>query len=184
MSVYEEAFRFLLPHVKLLFHEWYTIYSYQRSAVLIPVLARNVFLPHHVQTSIGAHTASCTMGTGVLSGVKVAGALCWPLVSIYRRRKGWVELCLYFPHTCFHGVDRETLPFVHYYLLVWFTLFAVRIVCSVDLHLGIIFVNKQLDAQICFMYVYFYSLHVSGSHVPIIRRINCINKTSGICHCV
>jgi hypothetical protein len=30
------------------------------------------------------------------------------------------------------------------------------------------------------MYVYFYSLHVSGSHVPINRRINCINTTSGI----
>jgi len=49
-------------------------------------------------------------------------------------------------------------------------------------HLGIIFVNNQLDAQFFFMYVYFYSLHVSGSHVPIIRRINCINTTSGICH--
>ena len=35
-----------------------------------------------------------------------------------------------------------------------------------------------------FMYVYFYSLHVSGSHVPIIRRINCINMTSGICHSI
>ena len=35
-----------------------------------------------------------------------------------------------------------------------------------------------------FMFVYFYSLHVSGSHVPIIRRINCINTTSGICHSV
>jgi hypothetical protein len=50
--------------------------------------------------------------------------------------------------------------------------------------LGTIFVNKQLDAQFFFMYVYFYSLHVSGSHVPIIRRINCINTTSGICHSV
>jgi hypothetical protein len=50
-------------------------------------------------------------------------------------------------------------------------------------HLGIIFfVNNQLDAQFFFIYVYFYSLHVSGSHVPIIRRINCINTTSGICH--
>jgi hypothetical protein len=49
-------------------------------------------------------------------------------------------------------------------------------------HLGIIFVNNQLDAQFFFMYVYFCSLHVSGSHVPIIRRINCINTTSGICH--
>jgi hypothetical protein len=34
------------------------------------------------------------------------------------------------------------------------------------------------------MYVYFYSLHVSGSHVHIIRRINCINTTPGKCHCV
>ena len=34
------------------------------------------------------------------------------------------------------------------------------------------------------MYVYFYSLHVSGSHVTIIRRINYINTTSGICHSV
>ena len=28
------------------------------------------------------------------------------------------------------------------------------------------------------------SLHVSGTHVLIIRRINCINTTSGICHSV
>jgi hypothetical protein len=38
-------------------------------------------------------------------------------------------------------------------------------------HLGAILVNNQLEAQLFFMYVYFYSLHVSGSHVPIIRRI-------------
>jgi len=47
-------------------------------------------------------------------------------------------------------------------------------------HLGIIFVNNQLDDQFFFMYVYFYSLHVSSSHVPIIRRINCINTTSAL----
>ena len=50
--------------------------------------------------------------------------------------------------------------------------------------LFLISVNNQLDAQFFFMYVYFYSLHVSGSHVSIIRRINCINTTSGICHSV
>jgi len=33
-----------------------------------------------------------------------------------------------------------------------------------------ILVNNQLDAQF-FIYVYFYFLNVSGSHVPIIRRI-------------
>jgi len=33
-----------------------------------------------------------------------------------------------------------------------------------------ILVINQPDAQF-FMYVYFYSLHVSGSHVPIVRRI-------------
>ena len=58
-----------------------------------------------------------------------------------------------------------------------------RIVCEFEIcefefyvlltvRLGIIFVNNQLDAQLFFMYVYFYSLHVSGSHVPIVRRIN------------
>jgi len=47
-----------------------------------------------------------------------------------------------------------------------------------------LFVNYQLDAQSFFMCVYFCSLHVLGSHVPIIRRINCINMTSGICHSV
>jgi len=50
--------------------------------------------------------------------------------------------------------------------------------------LELILVNKQLEAQFFSMYVYFYSLHVSGSHVPIIKRINCINTTSGICHSV
>jgi len=35
---------------------------------------------------------------------------------------------------------------------------------------GLILVNNQLDAQF-FTYVYFCSLHVLGSHVPIIRRI-------------
>jgi len=34
------------------------------------------------------------------------------------------------------------------------------------------------------MYVYLYSLRVSGNHVPIVRRINCINAISGICHSV
>jgi len=51
-------------------------------------------------------------------------------------------------------------------------------------HLGTIFVNNQLDTQLSFMHVYFSSLHVSGSHVPIIRRTNFINTTSGTCHCV
>jgi hypothetical protein len=33
----------------------------------------------------------------------------------------------------------------------------------------LIFVNNQLDAQFFFMYVYFYSLHVSGSHARLIQ---------------
>ena len=37
-------------------------------------------------------------------------------------------------------------------------------------HPGMILVNNQLDTQF-FTYVYFYSLHFSGSQVPIIRRI-------------
>jgi len=34
------------------------------------------------------------------------------------------------------------------------------------------------------MYVYLYSLHVSGNHVPIIRRIICVNAIRDICHSV
>jgi hypothetical protein len=51
-------------------------------------------------------------------------------------------------------------------------------------HVGINFANNQLDAQFFFIYVYFYSLHVSGSHVPIIRKINFINTISGIFYSV
>jgi len=35
-----------------------------------------------------------------------------------------------------------------------------------------------------FVYVYFYSVHVSGNYVPIIRRTNCINAIPGICNSV
>ena len=37
-------------------------------------------------------------------------------------------------------------------------------------HPDVILVNNQIDAQF-FVYVYLYSLHVSGTHVPITRRI-------------
>ena len=33
-----------------------------------------------------------------------------------------------------------------------------------------------------FLCIYFNSLHVSSNPVLIIRRINCISTTSGICH--
>ena len=49
------------------------------------------------------------------------------------------------------------------------------------MHLGIIIINNQLDAQFL-LYIYFDSLHVSSNLVLIIRRGNCINTTSGICH--
>ena len=49
-------------------------------------------------------------------------------------------------------------------------------------HLGIILFNYQLDAQFFFVYVYFNSLHVSSIQVLVIRRCNCINTISGICH--
>jgi len=42
-------------------------------------------------------------------------------------------------------------------------------------------VNDQLDAQF-FPTCYFNSLHVSSNLVRIIRRINCISATSGVCH--
>jgi hypothetical protein len=62
-------------------------------------------------------------------------------------------------------------------VLLLFVLFCVLFVCKCVLPPGDnpIAVNKNIVS---------YSLLVSGSHAPIIRRIHCINTTSGICHCV
>ena len=49
-------------------------------------------------------------------------------------------------------------------------------------HIGIILFNDQPDAQFSFVYVYFSSLQVSSIQVLMIRRFNCINTISGICH--
>ena len=49
---------------------------------------------------------------------------------------------------------------------------------------GIIVTNNQLDAQLILCIFYFDSLHVSSNLVLIIRRVNCIDTTSVICHCV
>ena len=52
-------------------------------------------------------------------------------------------------------------------------------------HIITILVNNQLDAQLFFLiFVYSISLHVSSNQVLIIRRVSCINTTSGICHCM
>jgi hypothetical protein len=45
-----------------------------------------------------------------------------------------------------------------------------KLYLMLTVHLGMILLNNQLDTQF-FMYVHFYSPHVSGSHAPIIRRI-------------
>ena len=59
---------------------------------------------------------------------------------------------------------------------------SVNFYVLLTVRLGIILVNNQLEAQIFSVYVYFDTLHVSSNHVLIIRRISCINTTSGICH--
>ena len=45
-------------------------------------------------------------------------------------------------------------------------------------------VNKANLVHNFSWYVYFFSLHVSGDRVPIIRRNNCIYATPGICRSV
>ena len=45
-------------------------------------------------------------------------------------------------------------------------------------------VNKANLVHNFSQYVYFFSLHVSGDYVPVIRRNNCIYVTLGICHSV
>jgi len=45
-------------------------------------------------------------------------------------------------------------------------------------------VNKANLVHNFSKYVYFFSLHVLGDYVPIIRRNNCMNSTLVTCHCV
>jgi len=45
-------------------------------------------------------------------------------------------------------------------------------------------VNKANLVHNFAWYVYFFSLHVSGDCVPIIRRNNCVHATIGACHSV
>jgi len=47
-----------------------------------------------------------------------------------------------------------------------------------------VFVNKANLVHNFPLYVYFFSLHVSGDYVPIIRRNNCICATLDTCHSV
>jgi hypothetical protein len=55
----------------------------------------------------------------------------------------------------------------------------------VTVHLCSIPKNNQLDAQfLLYMFIYLDSLRVSSNPVLIIRRVNCINTTSGIRHSV
>ena len=59
----------------------------------------------------------------------------------------------------------------------------------VPVHLDKIPINNQPDAQFSlyiyiYIFIYFDSVHVSNNLVLIIRRVNCINTTSGICHSV
>jgi len=72
-----------------------------------------------------------------------------------------VEVALWFPVP-----DLNT----HFYTQTRLSVFCVLL----TVHLGMILVNNQLGSQL-FTYVYFYSLHVSGNHVPIIRG-NIVSK--------
>jgi len=63
-------------------------------------------------------------------------------------------------------------------------LFFVQFYDLLTAHLRVILVNDNLTHNSFFVYVYAKSLHVSSIHVLIIRRINCINTTSGTCHSV
>jgi hypothetical protein len=65
---------------------------------------------------------------------------------------------------------------IEYDTILYIAFFKVRICYYM------ILVNDKLDTHSFFLYVYFNSLHVSSNLVLIIRRINCINTTSGMCH--
>jgi len=68
---------------------------------------------------------------------------------------------------------------IQFYLHLFYLFFYVLL----TVHLITVFVNNQLEAQLFFLiFVYSNSLHVSSNPVLILRRVNCINTTSRICH--
>jgi hypothetical protein len=73
---------------------------------------------------------------------------------------------------------------VHCVILVHFVLSAEKIVLLLlqSIFLLCYLVNKANLVHNFSWYVYFFSLHVSGDYVPIIRRNNCIYATLGTCH--
>jgi hypothetical protein len=60
----------------------------------------------------------------------------------------------------------------------------VKCYVLLTIHLGVILVNDELDAQFLFLYVYLNSLHVSSNLMLISRINNCTNTTSSMCHSV
>ena len=46
----------------------------------------------------------------------------------------------------------------------------------------LILVNNQLDAKFFFSYMFIPNLYMFRALMVIVRKINCINTTSGICH--
>jgi len=71
---------------------------------------------------------------------------------------------------CTHVSLVSDITTLHFSPLFVYCLLSFKYFVLLTVHPSMILVNNQPDAKF-FMYVYFCSLHVSGSHVPIIRRI-------------
>jgi hypothetical protein len=104
-----------------------------QSRVWILVGARDISLFQNVQTGSGAHPASYSVRTGILSQSKGVGSWSSSLTSIYCWGQEWVELLL-----CLNVVDRENFTFTFSiffnandisYLIIFFTTFCILIVC-------------------------------------------------------
>jgi hypothetical protein len=67
--------------------------------------------------------------------------------------------------------------------LATFMIFSKRPYLSTGQHIVTFLVNNELDEYLFFLvYIYSSFLNVSNTSVFIIRRINCIDTTFGICH--
>lgn len=66
---------------------------------------KRFYLPKTIQTSSGAHPASCPMGAGVSPSSKQARVRHWPLTSVQCQAYGWMQL--YFYSHYIHGMDTQ-----------------------------------------------------------------------------
>ena len=78
-------------------------------------------------------------------------------------------------------VGDRVVPHLYLFIPVLYMFRATKCSSSGE---SVVSIRHLVYVTVCttFVFVYSRSVHISSNHVLIIRRVNCVNTTSGICH--